>query len=256
MSARPILFSGPMVRALLEGRKTQTRRAVKPPRGFGPVENLMDTDPHLFSGSNTDPNSWGWPYADDGAPLVLNAWRNSLCPHGQPGDLLWVRETFYCDHAFYPNGTPPGCYWDGLKRRSAHSPEQVLEQRAEMLEAMYYRADGEPKWEGSDSPMQWRSPIHMPRWASRLTLRITDVRVQRLQDCSHADAVAEGLDHVSDGCAPWGIKGLAASWGGDARRSYAALWESINGPGSWDANPWVWAMTFDVIKANVDQVAA
>ena len=191
MTARPILFSGPMVRALLEGRKTQTRRAVKPqpPSGHVYVGRV------LCSTHRADEGKWTWAVGQ--AAMLREAHRVS-CPYGQPGDLLWVRETF---GEFREN-------WIG------------------------YRATcGDPPPDSGS----WKPSIFMPRWASRLTLRITDVRVQRLQDCSHADAAAEGVGDLIE---------------------YGVLWESINGPGSWDANPWVWALTFKVIKANVDDVAA
>ncbi len=186
MADRPILFSGPMVRALIEGRKTQTRRRVKA-RDLGfDNEDVMDFPAELL------------PFDFAGAK----------CPYGKPGDLLWVRETCCPDWAGKP----------------------------------VYKADGGSAREaGYPAEPRWRSSIHMPRWASRLTLRITEVRVQRLKDCSNADAVAEGIGTPTD-------MRYAASEG------YRFIWEEINGPGSWDANPWVWAITFDVIQLNIDAV--
>lgn len=215
---RPILFSGPMVRALLDGSKTQTRRALKvQPTHFNPVGVPRRVVP---SGGPSD---------------VIR------CPYGETGDRLWVRETFYCDHCFYPEGTPPSCYWNGDKPRAAHTPEQIQKERADMLEAMYYRADGDPAFEAPEGPTPWRPSIHMPRWASRITLEITSVRVERLQDISDADCVAEGC-----GALPAAIGSRMTSNPGETipRAMFRALWESINGPASWAANPWVWAVEF------------
>lgn len=212
--ARPILFSGPMVRALLAGRKTQTRRVVKPRWGLGPIQNLRDTDPHLFSGKHNDPESWGWPYADDGAPMPLAIWKDVLCPYGEAGDLLWVRET-WCRAVDGP----------GYLYAATETDHVILD-------------DGDG-FAATDSKGRerspWRPSIHMPRAASRLTLRITDVRVQRVQDISREDEIAEG---VADG------------------QFFDSLWSSIHGDASWDANPWVWALTFETLRENVDRVVA
>ena len=218
MSDHPILFSSLMVRALLDGRKTQTRRVVKPqpPSGHVYVGRV------LCSTHRADEGKWTW--ALEQAAILRDAHR-VRCPYGQPGDLLWVREAWTTHKAF------------------DHIAGSKLTTRS-----IGYPADGKIE------TGRYRHARFMPRWASRLTLRITDVRVQRLNEISRADAIAEGLHHVSDGCAPWGVKGLAGSWSGDPRLSFAALWESINGPGSWDTNPWVWALTFDVIPRNIDQV--
>ncbi|WP_293373578.1 hypothetical protein [Nevskia sp.] len=188
MIARPILFSGPMMRALLEGRKTQTRRVVKFP-AKPPLISTID--------------SW-----------MVNGVRVGRCPYGQPGDLLWVREAHAMDDDGH-RGWP------------------------------LFRADGAslPILPPSRKPARWKPGIHMPRWASRLTLRITDVRVQRLHDCSRGDAMAEGCPFAN------------MQHGPDPRRWYADSWESINGLGSWDANPWVWALTFGVIKASISEVS-
>ncbi len=223
MADRPILFSAPMVRAILAGTKTQTRRAIKPlPLRVNHGTNEMEVDTEAMT---------------DGRIMKLNRF-------GQPGDRLWVRETFYCDHCFYPEGTPPSCYWDGPNPRAAHTPEQLAKERSDMLEAMYYRADGEPEFEAPEGPTPWRPSIHMPRWASRITLEVTGVRVERLQDISEADAIAEGVNVHPDHhgkpraniCSPV--------------QAYRDLWESINGQGSWAVNPWVWVISFHRLEAN------
>lgn len=198
MKARPILFRGEMIRALLEGRKTQTRRVVKPQ----PIAKKL-------AGSGR-----GACITDTGSGIVVH------CPYGQPGDLLWVREGF-------------------RSKRVDKLPGDVI-----------YRADHP---DASHVPgmygRPWKPSIHMPRWASRLTLRITDVRVERVQDVSEADAEAEGARAAFSYPGWAGVSSQPLyRWG------FHELWESINGPESWDANPWVWVVQFEVIKANVDQI--
>lgn len=202
MKSRPILFSAPMVRALLDGRKTQTRRTVK----------ITHRTPGLAACLEPFDPAWVRPHV-----------AVELCPYGKPGDLLWVRETF-AGRKNIPLGNSP----------------------------LWYRADGETRTMQRplsyyDDRDKWRPSIYMPRWASRLTLRITEVRVQRLHDISEDDALAEGVDAISQADVP-----RNAAW--SQRQDFSRLWESINGPGSWDANPWVWALTFEVIKRNVDTV--
>ena len=194
---RPILFSGPMVRAILEGRKTQTRRIVKPQ----PDENGLSFMPNApldwRDDVHGDWNPWKGETPDG------DTWRGRV--QCWPGDRLWVRETWMRS----PNahlGMPPIEY-------KATSSNQFIEE-----------------WPG-----YWKPSIHMPRWASRINLAVVSVRVERLQDCSITDALAEGI--VTDD-----------EWPVDPRDSYRSLWESINGPGSWDANPWVWVIEFKRIK--------
>lgn len=200
MTVKPILFSAPMVRALLAGNKTQSRRLLKPQ----PVA----------SGAGL----WNWEAfgagvigADDGE---LAEFAVDLTPH-TVGDVLWVRE------AWTPAETGPAF--------AADHP-------------------GDPKGLG------WKPSIHMPRWASRLTLVVTDVRVQRLQEISWEDALAEGIWHSSaefreQTCiwrdAPLRLQALRIE-------HFAKLWNSINGPDAWDMNPWVAAYTFTVHHQNVD----
>lgn len=198
MKERPILMSAPMVRAILAGTKTQTRRVVKP-------------QPRILAGELL---CW----KDD----ALTDDQMAACsPYGQPGDRLWVRETF----------SGPWCMeaQDGI----AAAPPSKWGESSEI----WYWADGEPTYGDWTRP---RPSIHMPRWASRITLEVTGVRVERLQDISTSDAEAEG-------------------WPGpDAENSisstypiawYSKLWEEINGPGSWTANPWVWVVEFKRLEA-------
>lgn len=206
---RPILFSGPMVRALLDGSKTQTRRVVKPQ-----PDTAHDGEPYWFIGGY---RVWGY----RPAPAVpLRAGGNPLpSPYGQRGDRLWVRESFA--HMYRDNAQP-----------EKRAPEDVA-----------YMADNltpDPYVYGS-----WKPSIHMPRWASRITLEINSVRVERLQDISEADAIAEGCTQNHNGYywgGPHPVSGLKQL--ATAKGAYEDLWESINGPDSWAANPRVWAIEF------------
>lgn len=221
MTYRPILFSAPMIRALLAGTKTQTRRVVKPQPPHHTVAVGRWQDPpgydaawwaFLREGAVQEDHPFG------GAEIHGDPWR---CPYGQPCDRLWVRETW------------------------AHDASSLEECRAKHEDIMggggqygpYYRAT-----EIAPDTLHWRPSIHMPRWASRITLEVTGVRVERLQDISEADALAEGIVPAGDGN---GYQ-LADTthYSGNPIDSYRSLWESINGPGSWDANPWVWAINF------------
>lgn len=239
--ARPILFSGPMVRALLDGRKTQTRRIVKPLSKRHPIVNLAehgaDIGLRTYSGRFNDPDSWGFIAAEDGADMVLADWPE-LCPYGKPGDLLWVRET-WADLRGAGFGAPFGY--------AASTDSRGNEVRIEY-------------------GIKWKPSIHMPRVASRLTLRITDVRVQRLQDISEEDAIAEGLERsgaldgqelyrIPRGPLPAGVRVEPFKPEGQPPiPMYLLLWDQINGDGAAAGNPWVWALTFDVLRENVDKV--
>lgn len=232
MKERPILFSGPMVRAILEGRKSQTRRAIKAPAAIASIRHWLGTEWYRYDG-------------DGRRDIAIN------CPYGQPGDRLWVRETFYCDHIFYPDGTPDSVMWREIDGQRVPIP--LEEKRAEMLENMYYRADGEPEFEQQEGPIPWRPSIHMPRWASRILREVTGVRVERLQDISERDVEAEGWN-VSDpghgnGGAVWSYPGRTDKTFQSAREAFAFGWGSINGHDSWDANPWVWVIEFRLVES-------
>lgn len=212
MKERPILFSSSMVRAILDGRKTMTRRIVKPHRSddsFVIVEQ---------------PNGDWWPFrSEDGESFVMTDGCEYPfdCPYGQPGDKLWCRETWGL-HAF----DDETCWytWSGAGKDAS-----TLEDWA-----ITYRADWGPCQDGC----HWRSSIHMPRWASRITLEITGVHVERLQDISEADAIAEGCTNS-----------LHLGGGRFANENFAHLWWQINGDGSWEANPWVWCIEFKRVTA-------
>ncbi len=213
---RPILFSAPMVRAILEGRKTVTRRAVKSTKAHADGFMMLDHG-----------NGW-WPYNAFGDFTSDHEGMEYpiACPYGKPGDRLWVRETWYCSHSEAQKGP-------------YLQPADMLDlDQAREDGDLVYAADGLNPYE-QDQPT-WKPSIHTPRWVSRILLEITDVRVERLQDISRADIRAEGLqcppelgsDDVSPNYRDW----YPAAW--------RELWESINGDDSWTANPWVWVVEF------------
>lgn len=251
---RPILFSGPMVRALLAGTKTQTRRVVKCNSQIASVGTAADWNRHKANPAMRTPRIIL--IDDDGSPFSVP------CPYGQPGDKLWVRETWGYRGACYDSATPD--LQDIYIRYRADDPQPELMRaitckRGEHdanLPKQRKRRDGEDYdeyhnylnryWE------QWRPAIHLPRWASRITLEITGVRVERLQEISEADAKAEGIGPHRKGGWWWeqppdGIEGTNHFGAKTARDAYRALWESINGGGSWAANPWVWVVGFERI---------
>lgn len=240
MKERPILFKGDMVRAILEGRKTQTRRVLKvqPKTDAYQLARLLSS-----TGPKSDERKLHWVRVNDNETRVLESDdRYFDCPYGQPGDLLWVRETFLqpVRTCLMPCGEHES-YWVGRKSD------------------IRYCADGAvPEWSDPNHYREWRAKrpsIHMPRWASRITLEITDVRVERLQDITEEDAKAEGVvpncpmfDH--SGCGDHDNEYIHYMRGDDdfpafsARESFESLWQSINGTESWGTNPWVWVVEF------------
>lgn len=192
MTERPIIFSTPMVQAILEGRKTQTRRVIKP--------QLPDYGRENVAGLITF--VWRW------HPFIAPYQLVSYCPYGQPGDTLWVRETFMEHH-----GESKVWYRAGQS-------DQSLALLAEFGE-------------------KWRPSIFMPRWASRISLTITNVRVERVQEISEDDALAEGA----------GGERYRGQGFDDCihREAYRTLWDKINGKKyPWASNPWVWVIEFEV----------
>ena len=206
MKERPILFSAPMVRALLAGTKTQTRRIFKPDRMTWDANGRYTT--HAMRGGELSITGSG--------PFKPSSWLH-YCPYGQPGDRLWVRETF--------------ARIDGQTRPWIETDYQ----------ATYTHGDRLGDTLGIKK--RWTPSIHMPRHASRITLEVTGVRVERLQDIDLADALAEG---ISDTGAL--ILDSAGNEQGGPIAEYAVLWEQINGKGSWDANPWVWVIEFKRVE--------
>ena len=223
MTDRPILFSGPMVRALLAGRKTQTRRVLK----AQPRAGARYTGIHYAS---DEPDSWFF-NTPHGSQKVRVAY--------DEGDRLWVREAWRT-----------GLAYDDLSPSEMGGDEQVL-----------FEADGvTERWSrNSSEPGRLRAGMHMPRWASRLTLIVTDVRVQRLQEITNEDCIAEGIPVHPNENAPrvgpviddFGRKNdLISHYGAGYRR----LWDSLNAARgfSWQTNPWIVAVTFAVERRNID----
>ena len=215
MTDKPILFSAPMVRALLDGRKTQTRRVLKP-RG---------KRPSLF-----EPGQWSDSYVLDPGNAEWVA-RDLPC---RLGDWLWVREAWRTE------------------RTLDHIKPSLLPQN---LPGRPLRIWHELDRDNCDQHGRYRHGRYMPRWASRLTLLVTNVRVQRLHDISEADARAEGLQRRMDWLPQYrGSDDLP--WCSEfPRDAFRYLWDSINGPDAWDANPWVAAISFEVRRGNIDQQA-
>lgn len=206
MKERGMIFNGEMVRAILDGRKTQTRRIIKqrhlfkPVRGFGFEPDSLNYPVHMPAGA-------------EGEEAI--AWAKDNCPHGKPGDRIWGRETW--------------------------TPESVDAEEGRYAPDYRAMANGQPV-DG-----KWRPSIHMPRWASRILLEITNVRVERLNDISEEDAADEGVGQLRGGF--W--KHYQPGWTQhqlSARGSFVTLWKSIYGEESWRANPWVWVIEFKRIE--------
>lgn len=239
---RPILFKGEMVRAILEGRKTQTRRVVKP---------QPDKD-------------GGW----KGCTSIGDHNIDEFCPYGQLGDRLWVRETWRI--VGWWEGEP---YWieykDGTRKEE---PGDSLDYDEDKYAELSMQCDNDCMDAGlktdedgayhipeeQEVPTRWRPSIFMPRWASRLTLEITGLRVERLQEISDADVAAEGVSVVFHEPGKFGIENPCATGNVElpnghhvystARGCFAALWDSINGKKHpWESNPWVWVISFNKI---------
>ena len=231
-----------MVRATLADLKTQTRRIIKPQ----PAAYMNVLSPQAGGDHRVFPGQWSWG-GNCGAGWMEKPF---TCPYGQPGDRLWVRENITQRQLVnFLTGEPTKL----ISAAYAADDEDVEDERGFQVT---------PWWKGK-KPLP---SIHMPRWASRLTLEITDVRVQRLQEISEEDARAEGVqcEVVIDGQPMSGCYWdyLLNCWSGafpndaEARGSFRTLWESINGPGSWDLNPWVWAISFKRIDAQRRELEA
>lgn len=201
MKERPILFNGDMVRAILDGSKTQTRRVVK---------TMNNNRLEVKVGGK-----WRQIHAAD---------PNLPCPYGQPGDRLWVRETW--------------------SKEGLHPDE------------CYYRATPYGLTSGEVDQIKWKPSIHMPRWASRITLEIVSVRVERLNDISEQDAVAEGIEPIIDnspfcGARCWKDYMNQQSLPFDSDKpvaSFMSLWKSVYGEESWQQNPWCWVVEFKMVQ--------
>lgn len=241
MTDRPILFSGPMVRALLAGTKTQTRRLLKfqPAPGISIIRKTirpLDADPyHAFERRSV--------YGNYAGELEIRIKR---------GDRLWVRENAAVRHTSWHHA-------DGASHTVSYRAD---EDDSGIWLGLPTVGGGPRKGEAPsvfpsrshnvDGSLRWQPSIHMPKWASRLTLTVTDVRVERLQDISDADAIAEGIERSDR------FPDMFMTPAGDYAKpvvAYQRLWESINGLGSWDVNPWIVAYTFTVHRQNIDTMS-
>lgn len=224
MSERPILFNADMVRAVLDGRKMQTRRVMKVQPHAG-VRN----SPFVKSG------------IEDGHGKEL------ICPFGEVGDRLWVRETWsVVSHAFDDDGL----MIDYVPDRPAKAVHEKPFGRGYYSGHAIYAADGGFTWGADDGCVDgrscWKPSIHMPRWASRITLEITGVRVERLWDITEDDAKAEGCTFEALRFKPGTRE--AEEMGHTAVYQFGGLWQSIYGEESWQANPWVWVVEFKRVE--------
>lgn len=238
MKERPMIFNAEMVRAILDGRKTQTRR-------------IMKNQP-VLNGNLYEVFGAAWSKGVTSVPAVPGHSLSTRCPFGEVGDRIWVRETFQ----------GPLIPEDELSEFLGANPDKF-----ESPAYCEYAADGGPRPEYVDADDNtrhgWRPAIHMPRWASRITLEITGVRVERLNDISHDDAGREGI-HTE----VWDQTVVARNYAAEDeffqfwsesmphyvemnelfRVSFHSLWQSIYGEESWQANPWVWVIEFKRIE--------
>ena len=216
MKSTPILMTGPNVLRILDDSKTHTRRIMKPQPfdGFYFGKNGVA---YMYYPLKVNKKT-GEAYPGKAVFGVADADQDFKCPYGRPGDEIWVKETFaYTDHSI---NIKPG--W-------------------------VYRAT-DPEW-GTEGGLKWKPAIFMPRAASRITLKLKAVRVERLQDISEEDAIAEGCKAEmihAPGCKRTRFDpGLPDCYMQSAKMAFRELWESINGSGSWNSNPWVWVLAFE-----------
>lgn len=217
MKARGMIFNSEMVRAILDGRKTQTRRIMK----IQPEHSGLGLRRVIDSKNGSDDGKYFWS-SSDACGLKARS-KSFACPFGAVGDRIWVRETWAEAGASAPD----------LKLYRANYPEHVP--------SIY---ENVPPAE----EIRWTPSIHMPRWASRILLEITDVRVERLNAISEEDARAEGI--IDGGCLNCGETEPCgcANPEPDATDAFAYLWQSIYGQENWNANPWVWVIEFKRVE--------
>lgn len=251
---RPLICTGDSVRAILAGRKTQTRRVIKPQPVIAPDLNEANVGP-----------AWAAGYI------------NVRCPYGVVGDVLWVRETWAARPLFLDGVRRSEVCYAATPREGIRTPGVIRD-----VDRMTYLHESSPlETHGFGWPIKWRSPIFMPRWASRLALRVTEVRVQRLQEISEEDAIAEGAtSRYVEGQGwnrigwqmDWSRVGTRSRWGSvnvrgagraltaeltnadvalsSPRLAYGNAWNKINEKRApWESNPYVWAVSFEVVRS-------
>lgn len=255
---RPIIFSAPMVRAILEGRKTQTRRVMKPQPILAVMEHKAAAALKACRAIGLVPDGkqphWQW------RGTFSMPWPQCIvrrCPYGQIGDRLWVRETWRIGAWDEDEGQFAIDYRDGPDRSWRSDERDDTGEKFNNLwlqccdelhdKGIHPGKDGRYHWEAGQSPLRWRPSIHMPRWASRITLEITGVRVERLQEIqfNEADALAEGAQRAR----------ISENAEFSACEDYKQIWRAINGPESWAANPWVWVVEFNRVVAEARAAA-
>ncbi|MCQ4271025.1 hypothetical protein NA655_08330 [Pseudomonas kuykendallii] len=251
MKERPILFSEEMVRAILDGRKTVTRRAIKP---------IMRSADLQFDLQQEADGSWNPYHTFDESRFDRSGTEHPIkCPYGQPGDRLWVRETWgVISHTWDERGEMA----DWVPDRPATPIRELRFGRGYYSGHAIYAADGPAEWAGDDDGggeprSAWKPSIHMPRGASRILLEITAVRVERLQAGEGETAfesryVAEGIHRIHHGDGDYYFHAFKDEPGPgnwcDPFDAWRELWVSINGADSWNANPWVWVVEFKQVK--------
>lgn len=226
MKESPLLFRPPLVKAILAGQKTQTRRLVKPQ----PVNDKSLQDSWIWHGGKAlEQMGYGADYVHTRMEAMKTAMLK-VCPYGQLGDRLWIRESWRAARG-----------WDSTKPREIHSGSPIV-----------FPADGnalnQDGWE-ADEPREYgklRPSIFMPRWASRISLETTAVRVERLNDISEKDSISEGVERDSDGWIDYQMPSTQCCQ--SPKDSFRTLWESLNGSGTWDENPWVYVLDFKRIE--------
>lgn len=225
MKERPIIFSGPMVRALLADVKTQTRRVAKFKVDKGLNRAFSGLSADLYSTGDPDQ---GWCLYSRGSGGAWNARTAPLrCPYGLVGDRLWVKETWYDDM--------PGVGANGARQRVEGGVEGVEFRATHRCTNFEAGCPCNPDGDGKRS--EWRTPLFMPRWASRLTLELRSVRVERVQAITEEDARAEGFG--------------VAFGPGHFSRAFDSYWDEINGERApWSSNPWVWVLRFKRVEAS------
>jgi hypothetical protein len=248
MTDKPIIFSAPMVWALLDGRKTQTRRILKPqppeqpaanchpahkPRHSAPYLDAYCGEPRTPQNPRGQGHDWHWWQVDDRpGPVACRV------PYA-PGDRLYVREAHYL--------TDTGDYEIAICAGDA----DAVREHFDLINGLAVQHGLPETWKAPH--LKLRPSIHMPRWASRLTLTVTEVRVQRLQEITGRDIISEGVR--CEGCHNVGTGNYSACRDGGCfagRNDFRDLWNSLHGPDAWDANPWCVAISFTVQKGNID----